>query len=81
MPLYLLQVSGFIAGATTAIYGGYYFLLDPVLQTRYKNLALLAEVEEQLYVDESKMTAELRELEVRKNMTLAKMNQLKANKK
>ena len=73
MPLYLLQASGFIAGAATAIYGGYYLLLDPVLQNRYRNLALLAEVEEQLYVDESKMTAELRELEIRKNMTLAKM--------
>lgn len=77
MPLYILQCCGFLAGATTSIYAGYYYLLDPVLQNRYKNLTLLNEIEQQMFVDESKMTAELRELEVRRKVILGKLEQYK----
>ena len=63
MPLFILQGCGFSLGLATSVYAGYYYLLDPALQSRYKNLSLLAEIERQMFVDESKMTAELNELE------------------
>jgi hypothetical protein len=65
MPLFMLQAAGMATGFATTLYMGYALLLDPQLQIRYKHLALLQEVEAQILVDESKMTAELNELERR----------------
>lgn len=65
MPLIPLQCAGFATGFATAVWVGYRLLLDPVLVTRYTHLTLLDEVHGQLQVEESRMTAELSELESR----------------
>lgn len=63
MVLLLLQAGGFLTGFCTSVYAGYYFLLDPALIARYKHVALLEEIRNQLCVEESRMTAELSALE------------------
>lgn len=80
MPLFILQGFGFSLGLATSVYAGYYYLLDPALQSRYKNLSLLAEIERQMFVDESKMTAELNELEQATKQVVAQRAALQLKK-
>ena len=71
MPLYLLQGAGFAAGFATSMYAGYALLVDPVLVARYRHLSLLREMEGQLAVEESRMTAELNQLDARVRARIA----------
>ena len=61
--LLLLQGFGFAAGLCASLYVGYRYLVDPLLVARYRHLALVDEVERQMQVEESRLTAELNLLE------------------
>ncbi len=70
--LILLQGAGFVSGFCASVYAGYYFLLDQALVARYKHMALLEEIGAQLRVEESRMTAELNNLETRRKFEFAR---------
>ena len=70
MPLLLLQGFGFVSGFVASIYTGYALFVDPVLVARYKHMALLEEIHRQFLVEESRMSAELSELDAMRRRML-----------